>query len=115
MRNLHRTRTYAASSLGVQAGAANGHRTQPPRSAWPEPLPLTLELNEPIRANPLPVNEFGLLQADFYRIGDVCRVLRISPDLLRWRLRAGKCPDSHRRDAKGRLFTQAEVRALSEL
>jgi hypothetical protein len=73
-----------------------------------------LELNEPIRANPLPVNEFGLRQADFYRIGDVARVLRISPDLLRWKLRAGRVPESARRDAKGRLFTLTEVRELSD-
>jgi len=59
------------------------------------------------------VNEFGLLPAEVYRIGDVCRVLRISPDLLRWRLRAGKCPESARRDAKGRLFTLDEIRELS--
>jgi hypothetical protein len=71
-----------------------------------------LELNEPIRPNPLPVNEFGLRHADFYRSGEVARVLRISPDLLRWRLRARKCPESARRDAKGRQFTLDEVRAL---
>ena len=73
---------------------------------------MTLELNEPIRSNPAPVNEFGLRQADFYRIGDVSRVLRTNTDSLRYRLRAGKCPDSHRRDAKGRLFSMDEVRAL---
>ena len=88
-------------------------------TARPSPAPngrrrsrLSWELNEPIRPNPLPVNELGLPLADFYRIGDVARVLRISPDLLRWRLRAGKCPDPLLRDAKGRLFTLAEVRAL---
>ena len=73
---------------------------------------MVLELNEPIRSNPMELNEFGLRQADFYRIGDVCQVLRISPDLLRWRLRAGKCPESNRRDRRGRLFTLGEIRAL---
>ena len=74
-----------------------------------------MELNEPVRSNPLPVNDLGLPVADFYRIGDVCRVLRISPDLLRWRLRVGKCPESNRRDRRGRLFTLAEIRALLSL
>ena len=74
---------------------------------------MTLELNEPIRPNPAPVNEFGLRDAEYYRIGDVCQVLRISPDLLRWRLRAGRCPESARRDAKGRQFTLDEIRALA--
>jgi hypothetical protein len=59
------------------------------------------------------VNEFGLRHADFYRSGEVAKLLKVTVDVLRWRLRTGRCPESARRDAKGRLFTLNEIRALA--
>ncbi len=46
-----------------------------------------------------------------YRTGDVCAILRVSPDLLRWRFMTGKYSEVGR-DGWGRIFTLEDVKRL---
>src|SRR2546430_4690249 len=40
-----------------------------------------------------------------YTTGEVAKILGISPDLLRWRIKIGKYPDAPRGNGYRRLFT----------
>jgi hypothetical protein len=72
----------------------------------------TLLCPKPIVAE-LPLNDLGIPIRDRYRTGDVTKVLRISPDLFRWRLRQGHYKGIEPgRDAKGRLFTLEQIRMM---
>jgi len=46
-----------------------------------------------------------------YRTGDLCPLLNVSPDALRWRFATGKYPQVPR-DGKGRLFSLADIERL---
>jgi hypothetical protein len=50
------------------------------------------------------------MQKSQYRTGDVCAVLGISSDLLRWRFLTGKYSEVRR--ARGRLFTLDDLEAI---
>ena len=61
----------------------------------------------------LPMNELGVPVRELYRTGDVCKILKISPDRFRWRLTHGHYDGIEpSRDAKGRLFTLDQIRTM---
>lgn len=71
---------------------------------------------KPTQPPVLPLNDLGLPVQDRYRTGDVCKILKISPDLFRWRLEHGYYPTIEPgRDAKGRTFTLDQVRAMLDV
>ena len=65
-----------------------------------------------IPQQPLP---FGLPRKRHYTTKEVANVLGIGPDLLRWRIKAGKYPDPPRGIAGRRLFTIDDVVTLSRV
>jgi hypothetical protein len=46
-----------------------------------------------------------------YRTGDLCLLLKVCPDAVRWRFRTGKYPNVPR-DGKGRLFSLADIERI---
>jgi hypothetical protein len=73
---------------------------------------IEVNLEGPYRRVPAArLNKFGLPEKSQYRTGDVCAVLGISSDLLRWRFLTGKYSEV-RRDARGRLFTLDDLEAI---
>src|SRR4029453_6863366 len=73
---------------------------------------IEISLQGPYRRVPAArLNKFGLREKSRYRTGDVCAVLGISSDLLRWRFLTGKYSEV-RKDARGRLFTIDDLEAL---
>jgi hypothetical protein len=73
---------------------------------------IEISLEEPYRRVRAPrLNKFGLPEKIRYRTADVCAVLGISSDLLRWRFLTGKYSEV-RRDARGRLFTLDDLEAI---
>jgi hypothetical protein len=57
------------------------------------------------------LNKFGLPEKIRYRTADVCAVLGISSDLVRWRFLTGKYSEV-RRDARGRLFLLDDLEVI---
>jgi len=55
---------------------------------------------------------FGLPRKRNYTIKGVAKVLGISADLLRWRIKFGKYPDPLRGEAGRRLFTIENILTL---
>jgi hypothetical protein len=75
---------------------------------------IEITLEKPYRKDPPPkLNRLGIPEKNRYRTADVCTVLKISPDLFRWRILRGKYPEA-KRDATGRLFTLADIERLVE-
>jgi hypothetical protein len=73
---------------------------------------IEISLEEPYgRVPTIRLNKFGLREKSRYRTADVCAVLGIRSDLLRWRFSTGKYSEV-RRDARGRLFTLDDVKAI---
>ena len=60
---------------------------------------------------PLRLNKFGLPEKSRYRTADVCALLGISPDLLRWRFLTGKYSEA-RRDGRGRVFNVEDLESI---
>jgi len=59
------------------------------------------------------MNDLGIPVREVYRTGDVCKILKISPDLFRWRLTHGHYDGIEvSRDAIGRLFTLDQIRTM---
>jgi DNA-binding transcriptional MerR regulator len=56
---------------------------------------------------------FGLPRKRHYNTKEVAKVLGISADLLRWRIKTGKYPDARRGNAGRRLFSVEDVVALN--
>jgi hypothetical protein len=73
---------------------------------------IEISLEEPYRRVPAArLNKFGLPEKIRYRTADVCAVLGISSDLLRWRFLTGKYSEV-RRDGRGRIFTVGDLEAI---
>jgi hypothetical protein len=73
---------------------------------------IEINLEGPYRRVPARrLNKFGLPEKIRYRPADVCALLGISSDLLRWRFLTGKYSEV-RRDARGRLFTLDDLEAI---
>ena len=73
---------------------------------------IEITLEKPYRKEPPPrLNSFGFPAKPRYRTGDVCAILRVSPDLLRWRFMTGKYSEVGR-DGWGRIFTLEDVKRL---
>src|SRR5262245_14936156 len=64
---------------------------------------IEINLEEPYKRVPAaPLNKFGLPEKSQYRTGDVCALLGIGSDLLRWRFLKGKYSEV-RKDGGGRV------------
>ncbi len=73
---------------------------------------IEITLEKPYRKNPpARLNKFGIPEKTKYRTADVCAVLRISPDILRWRSLRGKYPNV-RRDGWGRIYTLDDIEGM---
>ena len=73
---------------------------------------IEITLEKPYRKEPPPqLNRFGIPAKSKYRTADVCAVLRISPDVLRWRSLQGKYPRV-KRDGRGRIFTLEDIESM---
>jgi hypothetical protein len=71
-----------------------------------------ITLEEPYtRDLPAKCNRFGIPEKNRYRTGDLCPLLGIDPDTLRWRFKAGKYPEVAR-DGKGRIFVLADIERI---
>jgi hypothetical protein len=57
------------------------------------------------------LNEFGISEKIKYRTADVCSILGISPDVLRWRSLHGKYPEVTR-DGRGRVYTLRDIQRM---
>jgi hypothetical protein len=68
------------------------------------PTPYTKDL-------PIKINQLGLLDKKHYRTGDLCRLLGVKADTLRWRFRTGEYPEVTS-DGKGRLFALADIERI---
>lgn len=65
---------------------------------------IDIRLPEPhLRHPPKPLNQLGIPQKNHYRTADVCTVLGIRPDLLRYRFYTGQYPEVAQ-DGKGTPF-----------
>jgi len=63
---------------------------------------------------PPKLNRFGIPEKRHYRTGDLCPLLNVGPDALRWRFRTGKYPNVTR-DGKGRLFTPTDIERILDI
>jgi hypothetical protein len=73
---------------------------------------IEITLGKPYRKElPTRVNRFGIPEKITYRTADVCSVLRITPDLLRWRSLQGKYPNV-KRDGRGRIYTLEDIERM---
>ena len=71
-----------------------------------------IKLDRPFRRYPPRIlNRYGLPTKPYYRTSDVCKVLGISPDVLRYRFMTGKYREVER-DGWGRIF---RLQAIEEL
>jgi hypothetical protein len=71
-----------------------------------------INLEGPYRRVATPrLNKFGLPEKIRYRTADVCALLGISSDLLRWRFLKGKYSEV-RKDGGGRVFTLEDLQAI---
>src|SRR6266704_3648662 len=99
----HRTNQSPASGSG---GISSGD------SQFGAERKIEITLEKPYRKEPPPrLNSFGTPAKLRYRTGDVCAILRVSPDLLRWRFMTGKYSEVGR-DGWGRIFTLEDVKRL---
>ena len=64
-----------------------------------------------LRALETPVNDLGLPEKDYYTTADVCKLLGISPDTFRYRMKQGYYPDVERVGGK-RRFNEEEIREI---
>jgi DNA-binding transcriptional MerR regulator len=53
----------------------------------------------------------GIPEKNRYRTGDLCPLLGIHADTLRWRFKTGKYPEVVR-DGKGRIFALADIERI---
>jgi hypothetical protein len=73
---------------------------------------IEINLEGPYRRVPAArLNKFGLPEKIRYRTADVCALLGISSDLLRWRFLKGKYSEA-RKDGGGRVFTLEDLEAI---
>jgi hypothetical protein len=73
---------------------------------------IEINLEGPYRRVPARrLNKFGLPEKIRYRTADVCALLGISSDLLRWRFLKGKYSEV-RKDGGGRVFTLEDLEAI---
>jgi hypothetical protein len=61
------------------------------------------------------LNELGLLQKEFYTTKDLCEILDLHPDTLRYRLRKGIYPEPKKRAGDKRRFTLDEIKELIKI
>ena len=64
-----------------------------------------------LRTPPKLLNSLGIEKKLHYRTTDACALLGIRPDLFRYRVYTGRYPE-FKRDAKGRLFSEDDLRLL---
>jgi len=74
-------------------------------------------VRQPTSAKPSQTVRVRIVQStkpdnQFYTSGEVAKMLGISPDLLRWRIKMGKYPAPPRSNGNQRLFTQEHIQKL---
>jgi hypothetical protein len=67
-----------------------------------------------LRDPPKLLNRLGIPERNYYRTADVCALLGIRPDLLRYRFYTGRYPEVEQ-DGKGRRFSLADLCELLRL
>jgi hypothetical protein len=67
----------------------------------------TIRVTIPLNAVP-----FGLPRKETYTTSEVAQILRISPDLLRWRINVGKYPKIAWKNKRERAFTLHDINRL---
>jgi hypothetical protein len=73
---------------------------------------IEITLEEPYIKEPPPqLNKFGIPAKSKYRTADVCAILQIAPDVLRWRSLKGKYPLA-KRDGWGRIYTLEDIEIM---
>lgn len=72
---------------------------------------ITLKVDPPYHAEPK-LNELGLPIKEFYTTRDVCQVLDLHPDTLRYRLRKKIYPEPQNMAGDKRRFTMDEIKEL---
>ena len=61
-----------------------------------------------------PISDLGLQLKNYYTTGDICKALRINPDTLRYRIRAGIYPETPKVGGR-RVFTEEQIREIQSL
>jgi DNA-binding transcriptional MerR regulator len=56
-----------------------------------------------------------LPKKEFNTTADICKILNLLPDTLRYRLRTGKYPEPQRKAGDKRRFTIDEVREIAKM
>ena len=97
--------------MNVRASCRRKRRTGT-ASSFGESSEIRLVLPEAyLRTPPKPLNPLGIEKKSQYRTTDVCALLGIGPDLIRYRVYTGRYPE-FKRDTKGRLFSEDDLRLL---
>jgi hypothetical protein len=60
---------------------------------------------------PIKCNRLGIPEKSHYRTGDLCPLLGVHADTIRWRFDTGKYPEVPS-DGKGRLFSLADIERI---
>jgi excisionase family DNA binding protein len=72
-------------------------------------IPLLIPVSPPFLKIPVaPLNDLGLPEKEYYTTGDICKLLRVKPDTLRARIRAGRFADGSKVGGK-RRFTKKQL------
>jgi len=58
------------------------------------------------------LNQFGLPQKEFYTTKDLCKILDLHPDTIRYRLRKGIYPEPKNKAGDKRRYTLDEIKKL---
>lgn len=72
---------------------------------------LILHLQKPYKfVLPSPkYNQFRVIEKEYFRTKDICKILKITPATFRQRIYNGKYDDNFKRDRRGRLFTYSDL------
>jgi hypothetical protein len=79
------------------------------------PLFLKIPVHPPYLKEPeIPTNDFGLQIKSYYTTRDVCKVLELRADTLRYRFRSGIYPEPEKVGGK-RRFSESDIIELSNV
>ena len=111
MRSSKRNAGSSAASSGTRAwGRRKSRKDADSHFGAEREMEISLEGSDR-KDPPLRLNKFGLPEKSRYRTADVCALLSISPDLLRWRFLTGKYSEA-RRDGRGRVFNVEDLESI---
>jgi hypothetical protein len=93
-------------------GLKNSHKDMASHCRGVSTLHISLEQTFVFIESKPVLNKLGLLVKEIYRTVDVCKVLKITPDTFRARLRSGFYENKYKRDGIGRMFTLQDIEEL---